>query len=78
MEVSFGELIVVFLVALLVLGPQELVLKAHTLGRWFAKMRTEFNNFKILTEEQIMKRAQSDVLAKPAPKIPEPVEKGDA
>lgn len=55
MDVSFGEALLVCLIALLVLGPKELVVRAHQVGRWIGKIRTQANNLKILAEEQILK-----------------------
>ena len=64
MDVSFGELLLVCLIALLVLGPKELVVRAHQLGRWIGKFRTEMNNLKILAEEQILKEERKQAEAK--------------
>ena len=61
MEVSFGELVLIALIALTVLGPKELVFRAHQLGRWIAKIRTEINNFKILAEEQILREQEQQI-----------------
>jgi Sec-independent protein translocase protein TatA len=57
-ELSFGELLLVAAIAFLVLGPTEMVRRAQQLGRFIGRMRTEFNNLRILTEEQILKGAE--------------------
>ena len=60
------ELVAVALIALLVLGPEELVRQSQRAGRWAAKMRTQANNFKIMM--------QAEIDAKPQPPLeaPEP------
>ena len=75
MEVSFGELVLIALIALIVLGPQELALRAHQLGRWVAKIRTEMNNFKILAQErfvppEVVDKNKLPVLTDEKPKEP--------
>jgi len=41
MEISFMELLVIGIIAFVVLGPEELVKRAHQLGKWVAKFKTE-------------------------------------
>ncbi len=55
MDISFGEIVLICLIAFLVLGPKELVVRATQLGRWMRKLRTEINNFKIMAQEEILK-----------------------
>lgn len=43
-DVGFSELLLCFLVALVVLGPQKLPAVAHTLGRWTARARGYVRN----------------------------------
>jgi len=57
MEISFGEMVVVLMIALLVLGPEDFASKAYSVGRFIGKLRTEFGNFKIMAEEQMQKKA---------------------
>ena len=57
MELSGTEIILIFLIALLVLGPDEMVKYAVKLGRFAAKMRTQFENFKKMTQDELLKRA---------------------
>lgn len=67
MELSFFEIVIVAFIALLVLGPEELVRKASTLGRWVGRLRTEMNNWKIMAEEKILsedRRVKSEILSK--------------
>lgn len=53
MELSTLELFAVGLIALLVLGPEEVVRQSQRLGRFFAKLRTEANNFRIMMESEV-------------------------
>jgi sec-independent protein translocase protein TatB len=43
-DVGFSELLLCFLVALVVLGPQKLPAVARTLGRWTARARSYVRN----------------------------------
>lgn len=43
-EVGFSELVLCFVVALLVLGPQKLPAVARTLGRWTGRARSYMRN----------------------------------
>ncbi len=45
LDISFSELAVCFLVALVVLGPERLPGVARALGRWTGKARTYMRNF---------------------------------
>ena len=62
MEISFGEIVLICLIALVVLGPKEVVLRANQLGRWIARMRTQMNNLKIMAQEQILKEDEKAAL----------------
>jgi Sec-independent protein translocase protein TatA len=54
MEFSFAELLVVGVIAFLVLGPEDFVRLSSKLGRMLGRARDQFNNFKILAEEEVM------------------------
>jgi sec-independent protein translocase protein TatB len=45
LDISFSELVVCFLVALVVLGPERMPALARALGRWTGKARTYMRNF---------------------------------
>lgn len=45
-EVGFSEICLVFIVALLVVGPERLPKLAHTVGLWIGKARHLVNSFK--------------------------------
>lgn len=62
MELSFSEILAVLVVALLVFGPEEMVRKSRQLGSWIGKMKSEMNNFRVLTEEALLDSAQKKEL----------------
>lgn len=53
MELSTLELVAIALIALLVLGPEEMIRQSHRLGKFVAKLRTEANNFRIMIESEV-------------------------
>jgi Sec-independent protein translocase protein TatA len=53
MELSFYELVLVALIAFLVLGPKELIIKSQALGRFVGRLRTQWENIKIMAQEEI-------------------------
>jgi sec-independent protein translocase protein TatB len=72
--VDFSEIIVIFVIALIVLGPQKLPKLAQTVGRWLGRARAMARQFKDQLEQEAdqMQRA-ADLKAhtkppsKPAP-----------
>ncbi|MBP7845318.1 MAG: hypothetical protein KA116_10910 [Proteobacteria bacterium] len=52
MEISFFEMLLVLLIAFLVLGPKELVIKSQQIGRLIGRWRTQWENLKILAQEE--------------------------
>jgi len=55
MELSFGEILVILIIAFLVLGPDELVRKSRQVGRFIGKMKAEANNFRVMAEDEILR-----------------------
>jgi sec-independent protein translocase protein TatB len=53
MELSFPEILLVCTIALLVLGPKELVKSSQAMGRMVGKFKTQLNNFKVMINEEI-------------------------
>ncbi|AIR88413.1 Sec-independent protein translocase protein TatB [Pseudomonas cremoricolorata] len=51
--ISFGELLLVGLVALLVLGPERLPGAARTAGLWVGRLKRSFNSIKMEVEREI-------------------------
>lgn len=52
-EIGFGELLLVALVALLVLGPERLPVAARMAGLWIGRLRRSFQNIKAEVEREI-------------------------
>jgi Sec-independent protein translocase protein TatA len=69
LELSGFEMVVIFLIALLVLGPEALVKHAVSLGRLVGKARTQFNNFKVMTQEEFVRRAEVEKIKDLSEKI---------
>ncbi len=51
-DIGFQELAIIFLVALLVVGPKNLPEVARTLGKWMSELRRGFDNAKIRMESE--------------------------
>lgn len=51
-DVGFSELVVCFLVALVVLGPEKLPAVARTLGRWTGRARSYMRNLSAELERE--------------------------
>lgn len=51
--ISFGELLLVALIALLVLGPERLPGAARTAGLWIGRLKRSFNAIKTEVEREI-------------------------
>jgi sec-independent protein translocase protein TatB len=51
--ISFGELLLIGLVALLVLGPERLPGAARTAGLWIGRLKRSFNSIKQEVEREI-------------------------
>jgi Sec-independent protein translocase protein TatA len=56
LDLSFSEIVLVCVIAFLVFGPEEFVKKAAQFGRFVGKFKTHAGNFKIMAEEQLMKK----------------------
>lgn len=54
MELSFPEILLILAIALIVLGPQDLIKISQQLGHWIGKMKTQLNNVKIVLTEEVM------------------------
>ena len=70
MEISFFELLLIIVIGFLVLGPAELVVRAHQLGRFMRKLRTQMNNFRIMAEEELLQKAELDKIKQQLPEKP--------
>lgn len=56
MDLSFSEIVVICAIAFLVFGPEEFVRRSHELGRFIGKLKTQAMNWKVMAEEELMKK----------------------
>lgn len=54
MELSFPEILLILAIALVVLGPQDLIKTSQQIGRWIGKAKTQLNNVKIVLAEEVL------------------------
>ena len=52
-DIGMQELVVVFLVALIVLGPQKIPATARQLGKAFVQLKKLVRDFKIMVQESL-------------------------
>lgn len=53
-DIGFSELLLVFIIGLLVLGPERLPKAARTLGYWMGRARSTFNNLRNELEREAL------------------------
>jgi len=56
MDLGMWEMVTIALIAFVFLGPVEMIKLWKKLSTLMAKMRTEFNNFKVMAEEEILNK----------------------
>lgn len=59
-DISFAELALVFLIALLILGPERLPKVARTLGYWAGRARHAFHHLKTELEREAFNQEMQD------------------
>ena len=71
--IDFSEILVIFAIALVVLGPEKLPRLAATIGRWVGRARAMARQFRdqLEQEAETLKRA-SEARPQPAPQSPPP------
>lgn len=52
-EVGFGEVVLLFIVALLVLGPEKMPAAIRTAGLWIGRLKRSYNNIRVDIEREI-------------------------
>ncbi|OGW25440.1 MAG: hypothetical protein A2X59_08225 [Nitrospirae bacterium GWC2_42_7] len=52
-DLGLQELIIIFLVALLVFGPNKMPELGRTLGKWFTEIKNGINNAKMKIDEEL-------------------------
>lgn len=58
MDFSFSEIALIAVIAYLVMGPEGFIEFTEKLGRWFGKVKTELNNFKVMAKEEFESSAE--------------------
>jgi twin arginine-targeting protein translocase TatB len=53
-DFSFGELVLLGIIALLVVGPEKLPELARTAGKWYGAMRRTMNSLRTEVEQQLL------------------------
>jgi len=53
-DFSFGELVLLGVIALLVVGPEKLPELARTAGKWYGAMRRTMNGLRMEVEQQLL------------------------
>lgn len=59
-DISFAELALIFLIALLILGPERLPKVARTLGYWAGRARHAFHHLKTELEREAFNQEMQD------------------
>lgn len=70
--VGFWELILVFLIGLIVLGPERLPRVANQLGTWLGQARRMSRALKRQLEDELNLEKDLNIRPRPAPRIPPP------
>ena len=71
-DVSFGELVLVFVIGLLVLGPERLPKVATQIGRWVGKARRTANQLRHQLEREIALSEIAESQKRRAAETPKP------
>jgi sec-independent protein translocase protein TatB len=72
-EVGFSEILVIFVLALVVLGPEKLPKVAAQVGRWVGRARGMARQFREQLEEEVQYEEQRKLQQRPAQQAPEPL-----
>jgi sec-independent protein translocase protein TatB len=71
-NIGAGELILIVVAALLILGPQRLPEFARTIGKFIREFRRQTDEVRTVVEREFYKMDQ-EVLDEPRPKLPPPI-----
>src|SRR5579862_4371565 len=76
-DIAFSEVLIIFVLALVVLGPEKLPKVAAQVGRWIGRARGMARQFREQLEEEVnleeARKAQAPATRSPAPPVPPPV-----
>lgn len=73
--VGFWELILVFMIGLIVLGPERLPRVAHQLGTWLGQARRMTRMMRRQLEEELNLEKEFDFLQRPLPRATRPIQR---
>ena len=73
-DVGFGELVLVGVIALLVLGPERLPQAARTAGLWVGRLRATVQRFTADVDRELKAEELRQTLREEARRLAEPVE----
>jgi sec-independent protein translocase protein TatB len=75
-DIAFSEVLIIFVLALVVLGPEKLPKVAAQVGRWIGRARGMARQFREQLEEEVnleeARKAQPPATHAPAPPVPPP------
>ncbi|MEE3321601.1 MAG: Sec-independent protein translocase protein TatB [Pseudomonadota bacterium] len=63
-DIGFAELTLIFIIGLVVLGPERLPTVARTLGHWLGRARSTFNNLKNELEKEAVTKDMRERMEK--------------
>ena len=65
-DISFAELTLVFIIALVVLGPERLPKAARTVGHWMGRARAAFTHLKNELDREVVNKEMQDMFRQKA------------
>lgn len=65
-DISFAELTLVFIIALVVLGPERLPKAARTVGHWMGRARAAFTHLKNELDREVVNKEMQDLFRQKA------------
>lgn len=73
-DISFAELALVFIIALVVLGPERLPKAARSVGHWMGRARAAFNHLKNELDREVVNQEMQDMFRQKADSLRKEVE----
>lgn len=73
-DISFAELALVFIIALVVLGPERLPKAARSIGHWMGRARAAFNHLKNELDREVVNQEMQDMFRQKADSLRKEVE----
>ncbi|KAF0808194.1 Sec-independent protein translocase TatB [Alcanivorax sp. S71-1-4] len=74
-DISFAELTLVFIIALVVLGPERLPKAARTVGHWMGRARAAFSHLKNELDREVVNKEMQDLFRQKADALRQETEK---